>query len=158
MLRRGGAASLTASLAVILLLLGGGTLAFSGRSAAATPATVGLTQHFDLKIVALVDYLLLPIGLGCDYGQGSASLILSQSAANVSLSVEGDVASRAYTVVMITNEGNFSVGTMTIDSNGNGTFSGGARLGSGGPTASPSANPVALSEVAIRLYYTGQVP
>ena len=148
---------MTASLAVILLLLGGGTLAFSGRSADATPSTVGLTQHFDLKIVALVDYLLLPIGLGCDYGQGSASLVVSQSAANVSLSVQGDVASRAYTVVMITNEGNFSIGTMTVDRNGNGTFSGGAKLGFG-PTPSPTANPVALSEVAIRLYYTGQVP
>jgi hypothetical protein len=138
---------------VILLLLGGGTLALSEHTAEAAPRVAVSSQQFDLKVVALVDYLLLPAGLGCDYGQGSATLVVSQSAANVSLSVQGDVAKRAYTVVMITNEGNFSIGTMAIDGGGNGTFSGGAKLG-----VSPTARLSSLSEVAIRLYYTGQVP
>jgi hypothetical protein len=149
MARHANARVLAASLAMVFLILSAGSVALSGHIAEATPPSTAASQHFNLKIVALVDYLALPVGLECDYGQGSANLTIGRSDANVSLSVQGDVPNRDYNVVVITNEGNMSIGAMKIDSNGTGTFSGSARL---------LVGPTALSQIAIRLYYTGPVP
>ncbi|MDA4123127.1 MAG: hypothetical protein OK456_08125 [Thaumarchaeota archaeon] len=155
-LRNGKATALSTSLAVIMLLLAAGILAYPGRFAEAQPPTVGVTHVYDLKVEPLVDYLLLPAGLDCSYGEGAASLTVTQTAANLTLSVHDDVANRIYNVVLITNEGNFSIGKMYVASNGTGTFSGSAKFVSAvAPTA---AQALALYQIAVRLYYQGQVP
>ena len=155
-LRNGKATALPISLAVIMLLLAGGTLAYPGHFAEAQPPTVGVTHFYALKVEPLVDYLLLPVGLDCNNGEGAANLTVTQTAATLTLSVQDDVANRVYNVVLITNEGNFSIGNMDVASNGTGTFSGSATfLSAVGPT---SAHASALYQIAVRLYYQGQVP